>query len=202
MADRIEWPSGLKNAEDMIAGAGRIEQHLNANGDPMYIGYAPGSSAQSHLPGWLIELRVYNGSNKLIGQYRSTQYSWNDRTLLVKPPISPAPVFGTIKVIGAAQPGIFYERGSALGQVSLTALSPRPVVLNYARTDVNQIKITQFMPYYQGAYQGGFLAWKNRAGIGTGTVRINATAVAQPWNNGISVVGQIKILATATGTAV
>lgn len=202
MADRIEWPSGLRNAEEMVAGAGRIEQQLNANGDPTYIGYAPRTDSPSHLPGWLIELRVYNASNKMIGAYRTIQYSWNDRTLLTKPPISPAPVFGQIRINAAAQPGIFYKRGSGVGQITIQALAPLPVVIVRGRTVVSQITITQFLPYYGGAYLGGFRTWKTKAGIAVGSISMGALAVPAIDANPAIAVGSLQINAFVSGEAV
>lgn len=189
---RVEWPSGF-TIQDILVGAGRVERELNSNGDPTYVGYAPRADSRTDAEGWLIEYYVYNASNKLLTIHRRAGLSWNERTQIL--PLVHVkdipPAVGTIRITGVSTPKQ-WKRGTAFGSTMRIAQvgSLTPTIPNVARA-FGQVKVN--------------LVNVTNNSIGRG--RVAATLVMsalQPtvrkYKAGSNTVGQVKMLAVATGT--
>lgn len=115
----LQWASGL-SPEEMRTRAGRVEQELNSNGDPLYVGYAPKTDSRTDAHGWILEYYIYGSTNDLLSIHR-TMGTWNSRAVDLPATLrllDMSPAVGTISMAGIAS-AVIYHTGIAVGSIRI-----------------------------------------------------------------------------------
>jgi uncharacterized membrane protein YiaA len=188
---RLEWPSGVSTFEALIAIAGRVEQQLNGNGDPVYIGYAPKADSRTDADGWIIEYRIYDASNKLLTIHRKAGFSWNSRTAVMAlvhlKDIAPANAH--VSMAGNAR-AVQYERGAGLGSLVLNQIG----TIAYKKVKVARFSAASQIKLLQGRCLPSSLI---RAYMGVNQLSMSATVSdAGTVQLGVGVLGQMDVQST------